>query len=290
MQSGRIDTNPKNSKTLKVAAWLGWMIESNWTDPLPFAIYSIIRPIASAAILIVMYLVIRGGDFTNPDFVNIYLGNAFYILVGAIIQGISYGILDDREHYRTLKYIYIAPIRIPVYLIGRGFASILINTISLLITLLFGTLFLSLPIVLKQIDWGLLFISLVLGVVMLTSLGITLGGWILLIRNNVWSYGDLLAAGLFIFSGAVFPTTVLPKALQWVGNILPIGYWLVLMRRAVVPSVGRIYPMYTDLTNGQLLLVLLGFSIIFGIIAVISFRLFDHVARERGNIDMVSNY
>ncbi len=41
-------------RSFKVAAWLGWQIESNWTDPFLFAVYSIIKPLSSAAILVIM--------------------------------------------------------------------------------------------------------------------------------------------------------------------------------------------------------------------------------------------
>jgi len=275
---------------MRTSAWLGWKIESNWTDPLIFAIYSIIRPISTAAILIVMYLVIRGGEFGQPDFVNMYIGNAFFILVGAAIQGVSFGILDDREHYRTLKYIYIAPIRVPVYLVGRNFGSILVAMFSVLITLLFGAFFLKIPIVFSEINWGLFFAAIVLGLLAMISLGIILGSWTLIIKNNAWSLGESLGAGLLIFSGAVFPLNILPAPLQWIGSALPISYWLALIRRALVPEIGRAYPMYTDVSDGRLILILLGFTLAYLVIAALVYKRLDFIARERGNIDMVSNY
>src|SRR4030043_1039601 len=122
------------SRSFLVAAWLGWQIESNWTDPFLFAIYSIIKPLAGAGILVVMYSVITNGDFASPIFSYIYLGNAFYIYVGAIMTGISWAVIDDREHYKTLKYMYIAPINIPAYLIGRGVARFITGSIAVFIT------------------------------------------------------------------------------------------------------------------------------------------------------------
>mgnify|MGYP007073241520 CR=1 FL=1 len=110
-------------RTFGSAAWLGWQIESNWTDPFLFLVYSVVKPLASASILVVMYSVITGGDFNNPVFPYIYLGNAFYIYVGAIMNGISWTVIEDREHYRMLKYIYVAPIHVPTYLLGRGWCS-----------------------------------------------------------------------------------------------------------------------------------------------------------------------
>ena len=105
-----------------MAAWLGWLIESNWTDPFLFAVYSIVKPISGAAILVIMYGIISGGQFDTALFPYIYLGNAFYIYVGAVMTGVSWAVVDDREHYKTLKYMYIAPIYIPLYLLGRGVA------------------------------------------------------------------------------------------------------------------------------------------------------------------------
>ena len=84
-----------------MATWLGWQIESNWTRPFLFAIYSIIKPLAGAAILVVMYSVITQGNFNTPIFPYLYYGNAFYQYVGAIMTGISWAVIDDREHYKT---------------------------------------------------------------------------------------------------------------------------------------------------------------------------------------------
>ena len=119
-------------RTFKAAAWLGWQIETNWADPFVFSIYAIIKPLASAAILVVMYSVITNGAFENEVFPYIYLGNAFYIYVGAVMAGISWAVIDDREHYRLLKYMYVDPVHIPTYLIGRGVARFLFGSISFL--------------------------------------------------------------------------------------------------------------------------------------------------------------
>ena len=131
MQSTELQTTPKQmptyTRSFRIAAWLGWQIESNWTDPFLFAIYSIIKPLAGAAILVVMYSVITSADFSDPIFTYIYLGNAFYIYVGSVMTGISWAVIDDREHYKTLKFMYIAPINIPAYLIGRGVAKFLVG-------------------------------------------------------------------------------------------------------------------------------------------------------------------
>src|SRR4030067_848131 len=198
------------SRSFRMAAWLGWQIESNWTDPFLFAIYSIIKPLAGAAILVVMYSVITSGNFTSPIFSYIYLGNAFYMYVGAVMSGISWAVLDDREHYKTLKYMYVAPINIPAYLIGRGVAKFLVGSISVIITIVFGVLFLHVNVDPAAINWLLFLVSLVIGVVMLAMMGLILAGVRLLLVPHVWVVGAGVGGALFFFKGALFPTGVLP--------------------------------------------------------------------------------
>ena len=111
-------------RTLKYASWLGWQIESNWADPFLFFIYSVLRPIASVMILVVMYLVIARSETQAPLFAYIYIGNAFYIFVTGVMVGVSWAVIDDREHYGTLKYIYLSPIPYISYLFGRGVARL----------------------------------------------------------------------------------------------------------------------------------------------------------------------
>jgi len=273
-----------------IATWLGWQIESNWTDPVLFAIYSIIKPLASAAILVVMYGVITGGRFREPIFPYIYLGNAFYIYVGSVMIGISWAVIDDREHYRTLKYIYVAPIFIPFYWLGRGVARFLTGSFAVFITLAAGMLFLHLPLNLAQANWPLFLLSLILGIVVLAFMGLILANVSLLVAHHFFLIGEAVAGALFLFSGAVFPLEVLPSWLRPLGFIMPITYWLELLRRALLPSGVKAFPTFASLSNEELLGIMLGLSVFFGFIAFASFKLCDFLARERGLIDRTTNY
>ena len=86
-------------RSLKVAAWLGWQIESNWTDPFLFVVYSIVKPVAGALILVLMYTVIAQGGLQHPLFPQIFVGNAFYIYVAMVFIGVCQAVVEDREHY-----------------------------------------------------------------------------------------------------------------------------------------------------------------------------------------------
>jgi len=279
-----------NMRSFRTAAWLGWKIESNWTDPFLFAVYSVVKPLAGAAILVVMYSIITNGNFTDPLFPYIYLGNAFYMYVGAVMTGVSWAVIDDREHYRTLKYMYVAPIRIPLYLMGRAVARFLTGSFSVLITIVFGVLFLHVPIVLSEVNWLLFFVSLIMGVVLLALMGLTLAGVTLLLARHGDYLGDAVAGGLYLFSGAVFPLDVLPAWLRPLGYAMPITYWLELLRRSLVGSVAQAFPTLSSISNGQLLLILGGMIVLAAVIAVVTFRYCDKQARERGYIDRTTNY
>lgn len=278
------------TRSLKMATWLGWQIESNWADPFLFGIYSIARPLSGAAILVVMYSIISGGAYDTPIFPYIYLGNAFYIYVGMVMTGISWAVIDDREHYKTLKYMYIAPIHIPTYLIGRGIARFIIASISVLITITVGVLFLHVSIDFATVNWLLFFTSLFIGVVMLAMMGLMLAGITLVIANHVWFLGDAVAGALYLFSGAIFPLDVLPGFLQPVGYAMPITYWLELLRRSLVGSVAQAFPTLAQFSNMQLLGILVGLTAVFAVLSALIFGWCDHQARERGYIDMVTNY
>jgi len=277
-------------RTFRISAWLGWQIESNWADPFLFAVYSLVKPLAGAAILVVMYSIITKGDYDSPIFPYIYLGNAFYIYVGQLMTGISWAIIDDREHYKTLKYIYTAPVHFPTYLLGRGMARLLVASISVVVTIVFGVLFLRLRIDLAQVDWLMFLLAMALGVNLLALMGLILAGIMLLLVHHSWELGGAVAGALYLFSGAIFPLDVLPVFLRPIGYIMPVTYWLELLRRSLVGSVAQAFPTLAGFSNGQLLLILLGLTAVFGVIAVFSFRWCERRALERGLIDVVTNY
>src|SRR5438067_6988984 len=126
----------ENLRTFRIAAWLGWQIESNWADPLVFFIFAVLRPMATALILVVMYQVIAGGQRADA-FDYLFISNAFFVLVVQVMVGLSWTIVDDRENYKMLKYIYTSPARKFAYLIGRSVAKVLIGLFTT--TLLLAT-------------------------------------------------------------------------------------------------------------------------------------------------------
>jgi ABC-2 type transport system permease protein len=274
--------------SLKTATWLGWQIESNWASPALFALYSIVKPLTSSAILVVMFGLITQGNFASTAFSYMYVGNAFYMYVGAVLAGMAQAIVDDRERFLTLKSMYVAPVHIPMYLVGRGIARCLTTTLSVVITIACGVIFLQLQV--ADVRWGLLLLVLVTGMAMLAMMGLTLAGLVLVIVHHSWLVGEAVAAALYLFCGAVFPLEVLPWWLRPVGYLMPVTYWLELVRRSLVGRVANEYPTLAGFSDAQLMILLALITLAFGVIGTATFRHCDHVARERGLIDRTTNY
>lgn len=289
MDSSLMRRNP-GLRSFTVAAWLGWQIESNWADPFLFAVYSIVRPVASVLILVVMYSVITNGALSEPIFAYIYLGNALYVLVGTVITGVSWVIIDDREHYRVAKQLFTMPMDHYFYLMGRGVARLIIGTISLTIIVGFGVLAYKIPIALATINWPVFLAGMVLGIVVLAALGLILGALTMMMARHFWTLGEAVAGGLYLFSGAIFPLDVLPAWLRVVGFIFPVTYWLEITRRALLGPHMVGFPALAWLSDGQLLLILVGFTFVLLIGSMFFYRWAFRQAQNKGLLDMETSY
>ena len=102
--------------------------------------------------------------------------------------------------------------------------------------------------------------------------------------------GEAVAGALYLFSGAIFPLDVLPAWLRPLGLAMPQTYWLELLRRSLVGEVAQAFPTLAGITNLELLGILLGLSLVFGMVSIFTFRWCDHIARERGLIDRTTHY
>ncbi len=285
-------------KTFKVAAWLGWEMDSNWTEPWLFIIYSIIKPIAATFILVLMYIILAAiGQFNaGPLFDFMYVGNAFFIFVGTTLFGTFQVIQSDREWYQTIRYIYISPISFYVYVMGRAISKILVSAFAVVITLAFGAFVLrpSVPISLPLGSIPMFVAGLVLGLFCLLAIGITLGGVTFLMARHTQSLAEAVPGLFYVFCGVLFPLSVLPGWLQGVGKAIPLTYWFELSRRLLMTPADQaaVSPLtglgtFSDAT-------ILGFlalsSVIFFALSLGVFKLGEYLARKAGKIDMTTSY
>jgi len=280
-------------RTFKNAAWLGWQMEANWTDPFLFAIYSVVKPLAGTLILVFMYLVITHGETETMFFSYMYVGNAMYMFVADVLFGVTWVIHDDREHYMTLKQVYIAPIKFQTYIFGRAAIKIAITSFGVLLTLLFGVFILGVDIDFAAMNLPLLVVALVLGLATLAIMGLALGGVTFLTAKHAMGINEGVAGIFFVLSGVIFPITILPDWAQSISKLLPVTYWMEGVRRGLEPGVITALGPTTGMqsfSDLQILLILVVTAVAFLFISLGIFRYADKVARRKGKIDWTSAY
>ena len=274
-------------RTVRVAYWLGWQVESNWTDPLLFFIYSIARPLGGALILVFMYFVVsRGG---RGDMLGFFLvGSAFWPFVIAGMMGMAWGIISDREHWKTLKYVYTSPISYRAYLVGRSLAQATSATAATAITLLFGRWVLHVPLHINTMDIPYALVSFALGITSIIALGFVVVSAAMSISGEAWRMPEGVGAALYLVCGAIFPVTVLPAVLLDVSKAIPLTWWLEGMRRALLGSdVVRSFPWASD---AHVLAILAALTAIWLAAGALVFSYAEQRARVLGILDRESGF
>jgi ABC-2 type transport system permease protein len=281
----------------RTAVRLGWAIEANWTDPLLFFIYSVARPIAATLIIVVMVQIISGGR-AAPLLAFVVVGSALWSFVQNGLAGLAQSILEDRERYRMLKYLYVSPTDFIVTLLGRGTARVAIGGMGAAITLIFGVLALGIRIDPRRVDVPLLVVSMTLGLTAVVAFGMALAAVVLQTRQEAWSYGEAVAGASFLVVGAIFPLAVLPPPAQALGLALPLTWWIEGARRAILadaPSgVGGTGSLWSSLSGRPApdpleIVVALTLTTLAGALAAIAaFRYSEHRAKDRGLIDQTT--
>jgi ABC-2 type transport system permease protein len=268
-------------RSFRTAIGLGWAVESNWSDPFLFGIYTIAKPLAAALILVVMFQVITGGQ--SQEFLQyLIVGSALWNLVFGVLNGLVLGILEDRERYRMMKYVVVTPASLFPFLLGRSTARVLISFIAVGVTLLVGVAFLGI-----ELRPSLLIVpATLLGMVAIIGLGIVMAGWCLQLRQEAWSYPEAIAGSLYLVSGAVFPIDILPTFIQPLAYAFPTTWWLEASRRGLL---GHGAPgAMAGLSDAAVFAALVVTTAILAPLAYLAFTWFIRRARQAGLLDMVT--
>jgi ABC-2 type transport system permease protein len=279
-------------RTVKQSIWLGWKVETNWADPLVFAIYYLIRPLAG--LLIVGFIFIVGsaaapGAALNPGyFAFMFIGNSFFLYVTQIMMTMTMLIHDDRSHYEVLKHIYLTPGSLTWYIFGRALNGVMNASVSLVLSLAFGVLIfqgllgVQIPINWIGINFPLLALSLLLGIVCFIGIGFILCGINILTSRVQFMLNEYVSGILYLFGGVIFLPEVLPAWGQTISNALPITYFLRVIRFSILQQ---------SPTSVQTDLLFLVITVIATMaIGTASFRVVEHKARKDGLIDRKEEY
>ena len=275
-------------RPLRAAARLGFQIESNWSDPLVFAVYALAKPLATSLILYVMFQVIVGAGTGDPRFVALYVGNALYAYVLLLLVGLSWAIFEDREQYKMLKYVAMAPMGLVAYLLGRSWAKFVLATLSATVVLGFGVIVLGMRLL--ATPWsiaGFLAVTLV-GAVGVTAVGLVLAGLAMVFARQSMTMNEGTAAVLYLLCGVVFPPDLLPRILHPVSLALPVTWWMEASRRTLgVRDFSALLSVWSD---GAVAAAFLLVTAVWAAGALLAFARLERRARRLGLLDVTTAF
>jgi ABC-2 type transport system permease protein len=277
-------------RRLRTSAWLGWQVDSNWTDPTVFVIYAIARPLATALILVGMYWAVRGrqhaGAAAATLFAGFYVANAFHTFVNTVMVDMGWVVFSEREEYETLRYVVASPVGMRTYLTGRAAMKFGRATVSVAIMLLLGWYALGIRWSWAHVHAGPLVLALLLGLAATLFAGLLVAGLAMVLTRNAMTVLEGLTLGLYLLCGVIFPIDLLPRVLQWISLALPFTWWYEALRRFLLGhgSSARLAHLSDGAVLGMLALVTVaacaGSWWVYG-------RL-EHRARQLGRIDQTT--
>ncbi len=179
---------------------------------------------------------VRTQVWYNPDLVNAYF------MVPGVIGMILYSLTSIltasavvREHERgTIEQLIVTPIRPWELILGKMLPYVILALLNTFEVLVIGSWWFDVPI---RGDLGLIF--LLSSLFLLSGLGI--GLLVSTVANTqqeamLTVYMSLLPS--IFLSGFLFPLEAMPEVLQWISYLIPLRYYLVIIRSLMLKGVG----------------------------------------------------
>jgi ABC-2 type transport system permease protein len=179
---------------------------------------------------------VRTQIWYNPDLITAY----FMIpgLIGVILQFLavlltSTAIVRERER-GTIEQLIITPIRSWELIVGKLMPYVLIAFFDLLEVLIIGTLVFNMPI-----NGSVPLLLVLAGLFLVTTLGIGL-----LISTIARTQFEAMLLAVFsslpmmFLSGFFFPLAAMPPFLQAISYLIPLRYFLIIVRSILIKGVG----------------------------------------------------
>ncbi|HLA99490.1 MAG TPA: ABC transporter permease [Anaerolineales bacterium] len=181
-------------------------------------------------------LEVRSQVWYNPDLVSAYfmipgvIGMILYALTSILT---ATAIVRERER-GTIEQLIVTPIRPWELVVGKVLPYVILAFLNTLEVLLIGSWWFKVPL---RGDLGL--ILALSGLFLLSSLGIgllasTIANTQQEAMLTVWM---TLLPGIFL-SGFFFPLEAMPRVLQWVSYLMPLRYYLAIIRALLLKGVG----------------------------------------------------
>lgn len=179
---------------------------------------------------------VRAHVWYNPDLIDAYfmipgvIGTILYSLTSMLTAS---AIVRERER-GTIEQLIVTPIRSWELVVGKILPYVILAFVNTLTILAIGHYWFGVPI---RGDLGI--ILALSGLFLLTSLGIGLlaSSFAKTQQEAMLVVFMLLLPAIFL-SGFFFPIEAMPVFLQWVSRLIPLRYYLVIIRSLLLKDVG----------------------------------------------------
>ncbi len=261
---------------------LTWLESSNWTHPMVYLGYVLVRPIFGTLIYVYIYLAfaIYTDAWNLEAALYVVGGSALYQFIVSGMSSVAWVVHEEREHYETLKYVYISHPRLQEYLISRGLFGYILGVFLMVVTITVGSTLIGFRSF--SLNIPLILIGILIAVLWSSSLG-AIASAISLFSSE---YGTVIAISfdsfLMIFGDVLFPSEQLPSWAYSMAVGLPLKDWMALMRFAIF-GIGT--PDVSTIILYQVLKAVIIFALSLAI-----FRFADVLIRRKGYIDITTEH
>jgi ABC-2 type transport system permease protein len=191
----------------------------------------------------------------NPDLLgsyNIVPGLVAMILFQTATSLTALAIVKERER-GTIEQLIVTPIRSWELIVAKIIPYILVSFANTILIMAVGTFLFGVPL-----RGSLMLLFSLVGLYLLPTLGL---GLLISTAARTQQQAQLMTMPIMLpsmmLSGVFFPTTSLPLFLQVVGKLLPLTYFVIILRSIVIKGVGlnMIMPEVIALTIFAILLL-----------------------------------
>jgi ABC-2 type transport system permease protein len=197
----------------------------------------------------------QGGSYFSFALV----GFAFFDYLGVAINAFDQSLEEARQN-GTLECLIVTQTSLPVILAGSAIYPFAVLSLRTVVYLIWGVALFSFPA--AQANWLGALVVLAVSVLAFTGLGVLSASYMLLFkRGNPVKWFFLGVSSLV--SGVMYPVSVLPRPLQWVGRLVPVTYSLEGMRAAILghASMAELWPVIRALLAFAVVLLPVSFAI-----------------------------
>lgn len=271
-------------RTIIASIWVGWHREFSWTNPFVGLAVKTIAPAASVLTALALYRFAstEAGTFSPDTLAYILVGASLYFHVAAYSWVPTLAIAEGKWSY-VFTHVYMSPGSSPPYLAGRCLASFVTSTITSIASLV-AAYFISilifetqLPLVVTPVSASLLAVALIVNIPAAMGLGFLLSAYAIYASKFEWALPTYVAGLLMVFSGALFPVSVLPRPLSDGAEFLPFTQFIAAARDVLIYDSLYSYAYHIGVA-------LLG-GIVFLALGLLAYRYGENRARRSGVID-----